>query len=484
MDTEVKQHSVTANDVGDVRSAPLVWMLNVAPSGGGGYFSLPLFWSQDRDVYLRDSVNREGFWASAIYIAVTKLASKGWDLTSDSPDLRDRFQAMLLQADNNQSWVSFLSRHLQDYFTTDNGAFIEIVKATSAAASRTLGLMHLDSGRCTRTGDPDFPVVYRDTKGGEHAMRQDQVIYFSDLPDSSETWYGVGHCAASRAWDRIVYQQAINSFRRSKITGEKPQAVHIIKGIAPQDVTNAVNLAKLEAKKDEKNKLLPVAYLGAVILAVQSDEDLMKETIDFASLPEGFDPEKELSQTLLLYADALGIDIQDLQPLSGQPLGTATQSQTLDAKARGKGSASWEAQVTHQLNQKFTPDTVEFAFSEKDTRQNAADAAVTKARTEAVGMMTDKKFVTPAQGAQMLSDWGEIPQEFVPVDETPTETIADTDKPALEPDDSERPDPSNEDQPPAEDTPPDDEQVATKELKAAKAQALALVDRILADALG
>ena len=68
--------------------------------------------------------------------------------------------------------------HLRDYLLTDNGAFVEVVRASAASGSRIIGLAHLDSARCTRTADPDVPILYRDRLGKIHEMRWWQVLTF------------------------------------------------------------------------------------------------------------------------------------------------------------------------------------------------------------------------------------------------------------------------------------------------------------------
>jgi hypothetical protein len=131
---------------------------------------------------------------------------------------------MLLEMD----WTTFLYQHLRDFLTTDNGAFIEIVRATRAAGSRIIGLMHLDSLRCQRTGDPDIPVIYTDRKGREHEMKYHQVMLFADMPDPGATYFGVGYCAASRAYKSIYRMSAIERYGSEKVSGRRPLAIHFV----------------------------------------------------------------------------------------------------------------------------------------------------------------------------------------------------------------------------------------------------------------
>lgn len=428
MADDVKKRSVTANDSGDVRGASVFhWILGYQPTAGAG--DLPPWWTPARDWYLRQTIERESFWAGALSIAVTKMSSLAWELDSDAPRVRNYFQSLLLTADNNQSWVNFLARHLMDFLCTDNGAFVEVVRATSAAGSRILGLVHLDSLRCTRTGDPDYPVIYRDTKGVNHEMQPHQVISFSDMPDPSETYYGVGHCAASRAYRGILKMAAIETYIYEKVSGKRALAVDLVGGISDKQLATAVTSAE-----EERIGKGYVSYMGAIVVPTLSDVAITHTRINFAELPDGFDREKEFNIGLLQYANAIGLDPQELQPLTGAALGTGTQAEVLSEKGKGKGLAAWRQQWTHAVNQFVLPDAVTFAFDENDLKDTQQKAIISKTRADAMGIYIDKGIVTPSQAAQILADEGEIPDEFVPADQTPGGTLTDSEKPESEAD--------------------------------------------------
>ncbi len=425
---DVKKYSVTAADVGTVSAAPIFhWMLNPMPGGGG----MPVWWSPARDWYLRQSLYSpfHDFWTSCIGIAVTKMASQQWEIEGDAPRLRNYAQQLLLSADNNQSWVAFLARHLQDYLCTDNGAFIEIVRASSAAGSRILGLMHLDSLRVTRTGDPDTPAIYRDTKGADHEIEAHQILMLADMPSSAETWHGVGFCAASRAWGGILKMESIERYIYEKVSGKRPLAVDLVNGISETQMKTAVDAAKEDSQAKGQ-----ITYMGAVVVPTLSDIPITHERINFAELPDGFERKVEFDIGVLQFANAIGLDVQDIQPLTGQALGTGAQSQVLHEKAQGKGLAAWRQQITHLFNQNVVPDAVTFAFSENDFRDKKQRADINKTIADTVAEIVEKVGVTTAQGQQILADEKVIPKEFVPVDQTPEGTITDADQPQSEAD--------------------------------------------------
>jgi hypothetical protein len=57
-------------------------------------------------------------------------------------------------------------------------------RITSKPGSKIIGLYHLDSLRCYRTGDPDRPVIYQDLRGNFHYLTWWQVWDISDTPNA------------------------------------------------------------------------------------------------------------------------------------------------------------------------------------------------------------------------------------------------------------------------------------------------------------
>jgi hypothetical protein len=392
---------------------------------------LPPFWTPARDVVLRSTVYNEAFWAGAIGIAITKMASKAWEVESEISIRARRGQDLLLQADGRAvGYTSFLAKHLRDYLTTDNGSFIEIVRATSSAGSRIVGLRHLDSLRVLRTGDPEVPVIYRDRKGRYHQLKSYQVIALSDMPDPSETYYGVGQCAADRAYNAIYKLAAIEWYLREKVSGQHPLAIYIVNGILSNQLTGAV----AAAKEDELAKGV-AAYMGAVIVGVPSETQANLVTIPLAELPDRFNRKEEFDIAALTYANAIGLDPQDLQPLTGQSLGSGAQSQVLDDKTRGKGLSMWAQDFTHAMNEYVFDDMTTFHFVEDDYRDKERNAQVSKLMAEVGKLRVDAGITTAAEEKQVLVDKNELPKEFLSDDMTPGETLDDTEKPDVETED-------------------------------------------------
>lgn len=430
LDKEVLNKSVTKDDYlkdgGRSGSVLHFWM----PSGAGGLISLPpqppAWWTQGRDDVLRSTVLYESMWASAIYTSITKIAALMWNLKSDVPLQARRSQQLLLQTNEGQGWVKFISKHLRDYLLTDNGAFIEVVRASSASGSKILGLVHLDSRRCRRTGDPAVPVIYRDRKGGEHYMRDYQVLMMSDMPDPSETYFGVGLCAASRAYRAIYKLAALETYVAEKVSGRRPLAIWLTNNISQPQLDDAIRLAENQATQEGRT-----SYMGAIVMT-NIDPSVTPATakIDLAGLPDGFVAADERKMAILTYADAIGIDPQELDPalLASKSQGAGSQARTIDDKASSRGLISYRQDLTFLINWNVLPSRVWFYFRERDFRDQKQRVDIDSIIIDNATKMVAGGFMEGIEGRQFLVDQGVLEAEYMPIDITPTTILDSEDK--------------------------------------------------------
>ena len=325
---EVIKGSVTAHDDMPAQSGVLHFYFPLAGSEGPAL--LP-YWTPGRDWQLWQTLFRESQWANAISKAITKMAAKSWDIDSEIPARSRRAQELLLQFDAGRGWVHGLAKHLQAFLLTENGAFIEIVRAKG----RIIGLVHLDTFRVVRTGDPDYPAIYRDRRGVEHVLKTEEIIAISDMPDQAELWNGVGHSASARAYRTICKMEAIERYLLEKVTGSRVLGLHIVNGVSTKQIKEVITSAK-EQRADEGY----VTYMGSVVMgAIDPTSTPSVASIPFAEIPDGFDAEKERRNAYLIYANAIGIDPQLLDPdlVATRALGTGAQSRVIAEKAEALG---------------------------------------------------------------------------------------------------------------------------------------------------
>lgn len=387
----------------------------------------PVYWSHRRDGVLSSTVFFESMWASAIYKAKTEQAALGFEV-DDSEDGKirtRRAQQLLLKADHGDGWVPFILRVLDDFMLTDNGAFIEIIRQSSARGSRIIGLKHLDSFKTTRTADPEYPVIYWDLKGYEHVMRDYQVLMFADEPSARSAMRGVGRCAASRAYNTIYKLAGMETYISEKLTGDGATALDFISGINDKSLEVALTTADGEMKRRGR-----VNYRGKIIIPVMTRDTINHVEIALKGTPDGFDSKQERDNAYLIYANAIGVPPQTIQPLSGQGLGTGTQTKIHAEDASKYGLAAFREDFKHKLNEYVLSETTTFSWSNDHAIRERKDKAdLLAAQATALSTLVGAGIITPPQAMQIAVDLNMVPREFLVNDETAGGNLADDEKP-------------------------------------------------------
>lgn len=437
-DTELLTRSVTRDDrvKQPASTGPMQIVVGPADYAWGGLLEgvkgatglpRPSQWSKARDIILSETPLLDDMWAAALNIAITKQTALGFRIEdAEQSDRRIRAsQELLLRFDGD--YVRGLGRHLHDYYTTRH-AIVEIVRASGASGSRVVGLVHLDSLRCYATGDPSYPVVYWDTRGEWHRLPAENVLTFVDMPSPRLSAPLYGQCAADRSFATILKRTALETYIREKISGSRNLALHFITGVNADKLREA-----LSTSEEAQSQRGFVIYRGSTIIPMlggAGGEAPTLITIPLAEIPDGFDAEGERRSSNQIYANNLGIPVQDIQPLSGQGLGTGTQSVILDESAQGHGAAAWRRQWQQAMTHRVLPGSTTFYFDTNDVRDQKARADVFSAYAGALVGLTggERPVLSPSAALNVLVDAGILDRAYLPQDLTPGGAVGDGDK--------------------------------------------------------
>lgn len=382
---------------------------------------LPTAWQQ-RDRVLRACSRHEGMWHAALGIKINKIVSQGYELHGDVPRrVRAGYDVL-----SRIPLRATLPKLLRDYWTTNNGAWLEIIHATSAAGSRVLAVDHLDSQHCQATGDPERPLIYHAADGVPRTLRAHQVMRLVHMPRSDREANGLGECAAEGAYPFIIELAAINRYLLEKVNGKRPLAIFLVGGASTTNIEDGVAAAKLAGDADPE--LNAFQYMGAAIVALPAADKAALLKIPLSELPDGFDEQSRWDKCLLSYAKNLELDVQDLMPIRAG-IGTATQSQQLDDKANEIDS--FQDCLAAALQTAALAPGVTFHMGAQGLRQQTARAELAFTRTKDAAQMVTSGILTAQQAAQLKADAGDIPQVFVTgPDTTPGTTISGDDNPS------------------------------------------------------
>lgn len=366
---------------------------------------LPPFWSTQRDDILASTM-QESRWAQAVGIAVMKFCSRSWDIDGNVPFLRKERARTIVRG---YDYVGQVSRGFTDYLLRDNGWWIEIVRQSSAAGSKVLGLNYLSSARCWPTGNPDIPVIYWDRLGKYHELRQHQVIRLVDMPDGNNI-LGVGMCAARRAYNDIRNYAAVMRYRLEKMTGARPLSIYFITGVTKEQIQSATMSAR-EAREAEGI----VAFGGAAIVPFMQRDNISQVEIPLSALPDQFKYNEETTETDNAYANALPLVISlDLRAMTGQRAGSGAQSQVIDDHSVVKETVfrDFAQKINNEDVWHVLPAGTSFYFVKNDLVDRKREADIVNVYVTAASTAVSQMGLDPERAVEWLSDKDVFPSAW------------------------------------------------------------------------
>ena len=385
-----------------------------------------------RSVYLRDRQLRD-FWPTEPYLAgaVTNVAFRNaaydWEIRGPSTAVETAITDMLksaISAGGEFGWTPFAKCGSEDLTTADNGWFTELIRDPTMNAGSpfkeerapVIGIAHLDSNQCVRTGDPFYPVIYTDRNGKRHKLAWYQVILFSDFPSTIQSMNGVGYSAVTRALRLAQIMRSIFLFKDEKVSGRHFKQMHIVSGVSRVDIADAKKRGQEEA--DNRGN---IRWIEPVILAsLDPEKPVSVATIDLANLPDGFDFDQEMKWYISGLALDFGVDYQEFAPLPGGGIGSANQSMILHRKSSGKGPAMFMKIAEAFKNYGVFPRGYEMVFEDRDEEKELEKQTLRKLFQEEMALAVRNGIIDPAtarkigvaRGLYSERDLASVPLDF------------------------------------------------------------------------
>lgn len=350
----------------------------------------PAYYSAARDSWLRE------FWRGIdpLKVAVNTFVSKANTipvtirprdrLVKRHAAQAERFQADLMR--NSQllkGWKVFFKKFLIDYLTTDNGAFAVVMgkgPADGPILGAPMGLYHLDSMRCVRTGDAEYPVRYMNVDGKYYKLHYTRVIMVSALPAPDAELYDVGFCPVSYAIDAAAELRDIYTYSKEKF-GSRPQrqVLYVKKGATMDQLAGAIHVADEKLNSDGLTRFAKTLLLAPKI----ATQELELATLDLSSAPDNFDRMDVTLLDMAMIAASFGLDLRDVAIAFGVAGQTKSDAEVQDRKGRGKGVGEFLEALTDQLNFKYLPPQLELSFDNLDDAQDEQQATIRNTRSQA-----------------------------------------------------------------------------------------------------
>lgn len=397
-------------------ASPMTWML------AGVTETLPA-WSfgnlKTRDRELRGFWKSETILAGAMNSVCMRNAAYEWSIEGDEKTAEASTEMLHgAIAGNRRGWVEFIYAISQDLLGTDNGAFIEVIRKDKVRMGQdgmpvlppVIGIGHLDSLRCFRTGNPDIPVIYENRKGDRIKMPWWSIIPMAELPSPEEEMRGAGFCAVSRVLRYAQLLKNIATYKSEKVSGRFYRAIHFVGGVSKREIDDI----QKRGEEDADNKGLTRYIMPQIIASLDPEKPISTATIDLAALPDNFDLDAELKWYITSLAMGFGVDYQDFAPLPGGNLGTSTQSEVLHRKSTGKGPAVFMQTLQNIFHwYGVLPKNVQFVFHEKDLASEQEETTIKKLRIEARAIQIRSGEITPQVAREIAVREGDLEDEDI-----------------------------------------------------------------------
>lgn len=386
------------------RTALVLWL------SAGNQIVSP-WWSKVRDRQLRTFWPSVDMLAGAVYALEAKMATIPFHVEPKDYTVRahvdqaDRFDSMIEKASEwGRGWSAFFGKWTQDLLTQDNGAFAEIIgdgPPDGPIVGMPFAICSLDSARCTRTSNPEYPVVYTATDGRRYKLHYTRVALASIQPSPIAEMHDVGYCALSKCLNISQNLLDILTYNQEKL-GSRPQRSLMVTsgGLTPDSVRQAFQLAN----ETMDNQML-ARYSKTVVVGGAGAPDAKLDLIDLASVPDGFSYETSMMVGMAAIALAFGVDARELWPM------TSTGATRADAliqhlKAQTKGIGHLLQIAESAIFSKILPDTLTATFDYTDDAadRQAAEIKMIRSERHAVDLTTSAVVDERTVREQMLYD--------------------------------------------------------------------------------
>ncbi len=391
---------------------------------------LPHWWSENRDIALRDFVIRPNndILISAISSMVKKFKAMNW-IIEGPQRVVNRNQKILTTAEFWQGWSFWLGKVLYDYLTQDKGAFSEIIGTgdPNGPIETIVGIAHLDSRFCQLTGDIEFPVIFNNPKTeNSHRLHTTRVAHFVDMPSPAESMNNTGFCATSRVLGSSDILLKINRYKNEKLDDLPEAGLLILSNVLPEKWEDAKGDYARETRRLGQEHWRNIMTMFSLDPAQPATADFTS----FATLPDAFNELESTNIYINIVALAFGVDTREFWPITGGALGTATESEVMHQKARGKGVGEIISMIERILNWKVLPESATFSFDFKDDQEDLLTADIDEKKTSTIMSMWQSDGLGVANRfeiRQMLADnVSYFNEDFLEFDATLEEDATDT----------------------------------------------------------
>lgn len=369
---------------------------------------VPPYWSQSRDEWLRDFLykpNNDLLLGTTSTIAA-RVATSKWFLEGPERTVNIYQKILLQRIGFNAGWSTDVMRGAIDFLTQDKGWTEERLRASkSDRTGGAIGFAHMDSAHIDVWTDPDYPVQWRDEgtryqNGSDQfkgLMHRSRVFRIVDMPSPSRDLRGVGLCALSRALTTARILADIARYERERLSDLPPAGILLLNNMTRtqwDDVSKQYDTRQQQQGNQVWRDTMVAFGLNPAV-------PLQAELLEFSTMPEHFDKKTITEIAIYSFALAFNTDPREIWPVSSGTLGTATEANIQNMKAKAKGHGLILALIERALNDGLSlPPTITFKFDYQDVEEDERAARI---------RLLNAKFISILAGGGAMDGAGRAP---------------------------------------------------------------------------
>lgn len=396
-------------EIRDTKNMLTVGMFNLIRDFAAKADKVPAYGTLERAAYLDRIWREEPILAGAVYSMVAKMQALTWRIEGGKRNAT-YYAKLLARAayGHKHDWSGFIASCAEDFYTQDNGVFIQLVRSGNAMTGKLTDIGHIDSQCCVLTGSAAVPMIYSSAVTGQvnEPFRKGEFIHIASLPSAREEYFGAGFCAVSRALRAAKLLMGLHDYDAEKLANLPPEGVAAVTGMTPDEFYDALELWRKMREADNSLTFPQVLWL----LGSQPNANVGVDFVGFSQIPESFDRQTVVSQYVNTLALCFGVDTREFWAISTGALGTAAEAEVQHLKAKGKGAGEFIVLIERALNGEL-PDDVIFRFDTQDIEEDMIAAGVAKAWVDAyLPLVTDVEALELDQFKRLLVDKGVLPE--------------------------------------------------------------------------
>lgn len=317
--------------------------------------NLPGWYTPERDKQLRIATIKNGFLSSVMNVVSLKLMGIPFKIQSKDSAVGAHLKLAEAYDDILQTSLnSALEPFINDILICDNGGFLFLEggqPSEKPLTSMPLSLRHLDSVRCQRTGNNEWPVVYWDINNKSYAIHWSRMINVTQFPSADLEQFGVGFSFASRCFMLAQHLQDVTNYEAESLGSRSAEELIYATGARSEEIKKAFREADIESSNSGLITVGKRVYLGF------RDPNAKIGKLMLKNMPDYYDKRNDVEVTLTLIALASGGQSTWFYD-SVKSGSTKASAQEATKMGESKLINWWIKKFTAELQIKFCPDSL------------------------------------------------------------------------------------------------------------------------------